>query len=89
MDRNKIELLNLCTDLRRAIMVLTDSSSSASTNNIFVQNIIKNLPHLKQLDPNIEKYLNSSKLRPDSLPNKLFAENLLMMSLRLQHYLGL
>lgn len=88
MDRNKLELLNLCTDLRRAILILADGSLSASPNNIFIQNILKNLSHLQQIDPNIEKYINPSRLQNYSLPNRLFAEKLLMMSIELQHYLS-
>jgi len=89
MDRDKIELFNICSDLRRAIIDLTSNSSQLPSNNIFIQNIINNFSHLNKIDPNISTYLNLSQLKDNSLPNRLFAENLLMISSRLQHYLSL
>lgn len=85
MDKNQVELLNIYTDLRRAILELVDNSSS----DIFVQNIMKRLPKLIQIDPNITNYININQLINSSLSPRLKAEHLLMMSLRLQHYLGL
>lgn len=89
MDKDKIELFNVCSDLRRAIIDLTSDLSQSSSDNQFVQNIINNFPRLIKIDPNISSYINPSQLKNNHLPNRLFAENLLMVSLRLQNYLSL
>ncbi|MFA5827990.1 MAG: hypothetical protein WC841_01325 [Candidatus Shapirobacteria bacterium] len=88
MDRDKIELFNVCSDLRRAIIDLTSNPTQSPENNHFIQNITNNFPRLIKIDPNISHYIKPSQLKNDHLPNRLFAENLLMASLRLQRYLG-
>ena len=84
MDQSKIELLNLCTDLKRAAMALVNNQDDS----VFIQNILKNFSYLKKQDKEISKYINIKYLKNNSDSSKVKAENLLTQSLRLQHYLG-
>jgi len=89
MDNSKLELLNICTDLKRAVMFLVRNQNNNLKDCIFLQNIIKNYPKLIKTDPNISKFIDINYLKNNKdLPN-IKAENLLMQSLKLQHYLGL
>jgi hypothetical protein len=89
MDNSKLELLNICTDLKRAVMFLVRNQNNNSKDCVFIQNILKNFPQLLKIDPNISKFIDINYLNNNNdLPN-IKAENLLMQSLKLQHYLGL
>lgn len=84
MDKNKLELFNVLTDLRRSIMELVQKNNHQST---FISNIQKNYPNLLQIDPNINKFIDMNLLQNTSLPPREKAEYLLMSANRLQHYL--
>ena len=89
MDNSKLELLNICTDLKRSVMFLVRNQNNNPKDCVFLQNIIKNFPKLSKIDPNISKFIDINYLKDNKdLPN-IKAESLLMQSLRLQHYLGL
>jgi len=89
MDNSKLELLNICTDLKRSVMFLVRNQNNNLKDCIFLQNIIKNYPKLVKIDPNLSKFIDINYLKNNKdLPN-IKAENLLMQSLKLQHYLGL
>lgn len=88
MDNSKLELLNICTDLKRSVMFLVRNQNNNPKDCVFLQNIIKNFPKLSKIDPNISKFIDINYLKDNKdLPNTK-AENLLMQSLKLQHYLG-
>jgi len=89
MDNSKLELLNICTDLKRSVMFLVRNQNNNLKDCVFLQNIIKNYPNLIKIDPNISKFIDIDYLKKDIDLPELRAENLLMQSLRLQHYLGL
>jgi hypothetical protein len=89
MDNSKLELLNICTDLKRSVMILVRNKKNSSENCIFLQNIIKNYPNLIKIDPNISKFIDINYLKNNKDLPKIKAENLLMQSIRLQNYLGL
>ncbi len=86
MDNSKLELLNICTDLKRSVMFLVRNQNQ---NCIFLKNIIKNYPNLIKLDPYISKFIDINYLKNSSDSPNIKAENLLMQSIRLQNYLGL
>ena len=89
MDNSKLELLNICTDLKRSVMFLVRNQDNNPKKCVFLQNIIKNFPNLLKLDSNISKFIDIEYLKSDKDLPKVKAENLLMQSLNLQHYLGL
>lgn len=88
MDNSKLELLNLCTDLKRSVMFLVRSQNNNSKDCTFIQNILKNYPNLIKIDPKISEFIDIDYLKKDIDPPKVKAEFLLMMSNRLQHHLG-
>lgn len=89
MDNSKLELLNICTDLKRSVMFLVRSQDNNPKDCTFIQNILKNFPRLKKIDPNISKLVDIEYLKSDKDLPKVKAENLLMQSIRLQNYLGI
>ncbi len=86
MNQNKLELLNIVTDLRRIVAHYTGTEGNKQ--NPSLKNLIESWPRLKKIDPNIENYLDINYLKKNSDPLLIQAENLLTSSLRLQHYLG-
>jgi hypothetical protein len=86
MDQNKLELLNIVTDLRRIVAHCIGPQPQNS--DPFRQNLISSWPKLKKLDPGIEKYLDINYLKKNSDPYLIQAEHFLTASLRLQHYLA-
>jgi hypothetical protein len=84
MDKSKLELLNVCTDLKRAVIQIVNNKNDS----IFIKNILKNYSNLKKIDPNISKFIDINYLKNNSDSPKIMAENLLLQSVRLQHYLG-
>ena len=89
MDSSKLELLNISTDLKRSVMFLVKSQDNNPKNCVFIQNILKNFPKLSKIDPKISQFIDIEYLKSDKDLPKVKAENLLMQSLKLQHYLGL
>lgn len=90
MNHKHLELINIIGDLERSVMFYAvDSINPKYKNCIFLQNIIKNYPNLVKIDPKISKFIDINYIKKDIDPPKVKAENLLMQSLRLQHYLGL
>lgn len=87
MDKTKLELLNISSDLRRAVMYYVNSTNPTYQDCVFLKNIVKNFPQLSSLDPEIKKYINISYLKDDSDLPKVKAESLLLSSLQLQSYL--
>lgn len=87
MDKSKLELLNVSTDLLRAIDHYLNIQNPRYDNCQFLQNIVKNFPQLVKLDPNIKKYINLKSLQADSDPPRVKAEDLLLASVRLQSYI--
>ena len=84
MDQSRIELLNICTDLKRAAMALINEHDDS----IFIQNILNNFSNLQKIDKNISTIIDIDYLKNNLDSPKIKAENLLTQSLRLQHYLG-
>ncbi len=90
MNPNHFELINIIGDLNRSVMFYTaDSMNPKYKNCIFLQNIVNNFPKLSKIDPKISKFINIDYLKKDTDLPKIKAENLLMASIKLQHYLGL
>ena len=89
MDSSKLELLNICTDLKRSIMFLVRSQDNNPKNCVFIQNILKNFPKLTKIDPKISEIVDIKYLKDTKDTANIKAEFLLMQSLKLQHYLGL
>lgn len=88
MNNSKLELLNLVTDLKRSVMFLVRSKDNNPKNCVFTQNILKNYPKLKKIDPQISKIIDIKYIESSKDSAHVKAENLLMQSLKLQHYLG-
>lgn len=86
MDNSKLELLNICTDLKRSVMFLVRNQKQDC---VFLQNIIKNYPNLIKIDPNISNFIKIDDLKNNADSPEVKAENLLMQSIRLQNYLEL
>lgn len=81
--------MNLVSDLHRSILFYADVSSKPKyQNSVFLQNIVKNLPKLQKIDPNISRFISKELLRDDTDPPKIKAEKLLMSANNLQRYLG-
>lgn len=88
MNKNFLELINIIGDLDRSVMYFAvDSKNPNSKDCTFIQNILKNFPRLKKIDPNISKFVDIEYLKSDKDLPKVKAENLLMQSIRLQNYL--
>ena len=87
MNRNTLQLLNIITDLRRALMEYVRKENATYSNSTFLKNIVDNFPQLNKIDPNISKYIDIKYLKNDTDLPKVKAENLLMMANRLQSYL--
>jgi len=87
MDRQKAELLNIVTDLRRALMDYVNNPQTNYSTSTFLQNITKNFPRLLKTDSRIADYVQIDYLKDDSDPALVKAEKLLMMANRLQNYL--
>lgn len=89
MNQKQLELLNIVTDLRRALMDYALTPQKASyQNSPFLQNIVKNFPRLQKLDPAISEFVDINYLQDDSDPPLIKAESLLLSSNLLLHYLG-
>ena len=84
MKQSKLELLNICTDLKRAAMSLVNNQNDS----VFIQNILDNFSKSQKLDKNISNFIDIKYLKNNSDSPKIKAEKLLTQSLRLQHYLG-
>ncbi|MFA6185024.1 MAG: hypothetical protein WCT51_03165 [Candidatus Shapirobacteria bacterium] len=89
MDNSKLELLNICTDLKRSVMFLVKSQDNDPKNCVFIQNILKNFPKLSKNNPQISKIIDINYINSNIDSANTKAEFLLMQSLKLQHYLGL
>lgn len=87
MDKSRLELLNVCTDLKRAVMFLVRNKNTQEC--IFLKNIINNYPNLIKIDSNIPKFIDINYLKNNKDLPEVKAEYLLMQSIRLQNYLGL
>lgn len=89
MDNSKLELLNICTDLKRSVMYLVKSQDNNPKNCVFIQNILKNYPNLIKIDPKISEIIDIDYIKNNKDSANVEAEFLLMQSNKLQHYLGL
>ena len=88
MNQKQLELLNIVTDLRRALMDYALSPDQANyQNSSFLQNIVKNFSHLQKLDPVISQFVDINYLQDDSDPPLVKAEKLLMFAHNLQRHL--
>lgn len=89
MDNSKLELLNICTDLKRWVMLLVKSQDNNPNNCAFIQNILNNFPKLVKIDPKISEIVDIKYLQNNKDTANIKAENLLMQSHKLQNYLNL
>lgn len=81
---SKLELLNIVTDLKRAVRFMVRTPNQKC---FWIENLINNYPSLIKIDPNISKIIDLNSLSNNSLPPLEKAEYLLMMANKLQHYL--
>ena len=89
-NKDYLELMNIVGDLKRSVMFYALYSQNPKYNNcIFLKNIVKNYSNLIKIDSNISKFIDINYLKKDIDPPKVKAENMLMSSIQLQHYLGL
>lgn len=88
MDNSKLDVLNICTDLKRSVMFLVRSQDNNPKNCVFIQNILNNFPKLIKINPKISEIIDIKYLKNNTDTPNIKAEFLLMQSLKLQHYLG-
>jgi hypothetical protein len=89
-NKDYLELTNIVGDLKRSVMFYALNSQNPKYKNcIFLKNIVKNYPKFIKIDSNISQFIDINYLKDDKDLPKIKAENLLMQSIRLQHYLGL
>jgi len=89
-NKDYLELTNIIGDLKRSVMFYALHSQNPKYKNcIFLKNIVKNYPKLIKIDSNISKFIDINYLKKDIDLPKVKAENMLMTSIQLQHYLGL
>jgi len=81
---NKLELLNIVSDLKRAVRFIVRYPNSDC---FWLNNILNNYLIYIKIDPNIEPYLNKKLLTNSTIPPLEKAEYLLMMANRLKYYL--
>lgn len=86
-SRKTLELLNIVSDLHRAIMFYVTTSHPSYQKSIFLKNIVTNFPKLKKLDPKITQFIDINSLKSDRHPPRVKAEHMLLSANLLQNYL--
>ena len=80
-------LLNIIGDLHLSIYNYATQPSACFSEDIFLQNIVRNFPEVIKNDLKIKQFVDTKYLQTDADPPKIKAEKLLMMANNLQSYL--
>jgi len=87
MNKTQLDLLNLVTDLKRAVNYYVNSPRPNFSDCIFLKNFIKKFPKLAKHDPKIANFVDLGHIKTDHQSPQEKAEYLLMYSNCLQNYL--